>query len=181
MENIVKIAKDNNELFQYSKEPVVVNPVMFNELDNYFNELLNTNNNASLYEMTYNTKGDRRPDQYTGKITTVYKSTITLKVVDRHALLTINRYWNVYNYSYERYFIYDGAWYYHQPAKTNEWMRNIPELYTQITGVPRRLIEDIDNSIINGKSVKASKETLQALGEFLGVGNHFVITAKSKK
>lgn len=180
MENIVKIAKCSNELFQYSREPVIVNPVLFNELDTYFTQLLNANNNAMIYEMTYNTKGDRRPDQYTGKITTVHKSTITLKIVEGHRLLTIDRYWNVYNYPYERYFIYNGAWYYHQPAKTNEWQRNIPELYIQITGEPKKLIKDIDDSITLGTSVKASKETLQAIGMFLGVDNHFVITAKRK-
>jgi len=173
------IAKDYCELFR-NRANVAVNPVLFDELDNYFTTLLNANNNAVMYEMNYNTKGRRWPEHYTGKLTTVHKNTITFKVIEGHGLLTIDRYWNVYNYPYERYFKYKGALYYHQPAKTNEWGQNIPELYTQIIGNPQKLIDDIDESIVWGKSLKTTKESLRAIGNFLSVGDHFVETFNNR-
>ena len=181
MENVIRIVSHDSELLQKSGKPFVVNEKLFSDITEYINWITNIEECAVEYELNYNESGCRWPDKYTNRITTVHKNTITLKVVGNNMILMIDRCWNVYNYPSALYFIYNGCFYHYQSARENSWGVSVPSMYMKINGKPTELIEYITSGIMYSTSVKASKETLQMLGEFFGMGKYFIEVVERRK
>lgn len=178
----VRIASNNGEnldKYEYKDiKGIQVNLEAFNALSMHMHSILN-DKNATIYEVTYNTKDwTLYLDKDTGRRTKLRKTKISLYVTDLGSVLVVHRGWNIETPK-QLYVKQGDKVYYYQRRKQADWNIWLPELFKLIDDDMYKLINYIQDDLECATSLRVKE--LSKIDEWLNSGGALVETVKARK